>query len=109
MKLKNTSEVAMQWNFKDLIDDAIDDFEDVINDNSGEDPVDLMHEIADASVPVMTYDILQYACHNITLATEKPEIIAFNGESNGVNCIAGRMYEIIFDKLTERFEEMEGE
>ena len=110
MKVNDNSEATMKWNFKDVIDNAIYDFEDAVKEEGVQenmDLVDLVHEIADANTPIMTCDILQYACHNMTLATEEPEICAFNGDKTGVNCIAGRMYEILCEKLTETLDKME--
>jgi hypothetical protein len=38
-----------------------------------EEPHDTIHEIADSSVPVYTYDIVQCAAEDISLATDEPD------------------------------------
>ena len=113
VKENREEETMKSWSFKTIIEEAIVSFRDAIDEEkslgklTNFDPVDLIHDIADEKVPVMTWDILQYALHNITLATIAPEIKAFNGDSTGVNCIAGRMYETISEKLWEVWNEIE--
>lgn len=63
---------------------------------------DLVHEIADSLVPVYSYDIVQYAANDITLATDEPEIgPAFDGSPTPVNIIAANIYERLVTALNE--------
>ena len=88
------------YSIKDLISDACDDFDVVWEGDSDE--WDVMHEIADNSVPIYYWDIAQYAAHNSWLMTKKPEI---NPDGSAHDQIQANIYEAIFDGLTAYYYE----
>lgn len=68
---------------------------------------DVIHEIADGSVPVYTSELLALACEDNGLGTEEPEIgPAFDGSPTPTNIIAANVYERITADLFEHFEEI---
>jgi hypothetical protein len=97
-----------KWNFGFLLDSAREQFVGILEDAKEEDNkkmftqdniLEIMHDITDNILPVMTYDILMYSSNHLELATLEPEILGFNGEKTGVNCIVGNMYEAIMTDL----------
>ena len=63
---------------------------------------DWIHEIADSSVPVYTYDIMECAREELSLATEVPEIgPAFDGSQTASNIVAANIYERVCNHLYE--------
>lgn len=73
-------------------------------------PHDIIHEIADSSVPVYTYDLLQLAANHLELAVDTPELgPAFDGEPTPVNIIAANVFEAITEGLWEEWREIEEE
>ena len=97
-----------KWNFGFLLDSAREQFVGILEDAKEEDNkkmftqdniLEIMHDITDNILPVMTYDILMSSSNHLELATLEPEILGFNGEKTGVNCIVGNMYEAIMTDL----------
>lgn len=77
---------------------------------SGDEPHDVIHEIADSSVPVYTSDLLALANENNALATDEPELgPAFDGMSTPVNIIAANVYEAVEAALCEAWSAMTAE
>jgi len=73
-----------------------------------DEPHDVIHEIADSSVPVDTSDLLALANENNALATDEPELgPAFDGTSTPVNIIAANVYEAVQAALWEAWREIE--
>ncbi len=71
-------------------------------------PHDVIAEIADSSVPVYTYDLMQLAANNISLAVDEPELgPAFDGSPTPVNIIAANIYEAITEGLWDAWREIE--
>ena len=61
---------------------------------------DLVHQIADDSVPIYYVDIVECARNDINLATTVPELgPAFNNESTACNIIAANIYEELVSHL----------
>ena len=91
------------YNLRDMERIAIEDLVTWMNDNPDNDePHDTIHEIADSSVPVYTYDLLQLAADNLNLAVDVPEIgPAFDGSPTPVNIIAANVFEYIEAALWE--------
>ena len=87
------------YNIDDLISDACDEFESEWDGDSDE--WDLMHEIADNSLPIYYWDIAQYAAHNTWLMTEKPET---SPDSNAHDQILANIYEAIHEGLIEHYD-----
>lgn len=54
---------------------------------------DLIHELVDSATPIYNGEILEVAKNNPELATTKPEILAHDGSTTGINCITGRIFE----------------
>ena len=77
-------------------EDWQDTFDEVANFECG----DWIHEIADSSVPVYTYDIMECAMEDMSLATDVPEIgPAFDGSQTAANIIASNIYEKVCNYL----------
>jgi hypothetical protein len=92
---------------EEIVQDAITELKDWLEDNPGDDPADTITEIADSSVPVYNSDLLKLAADNLWLGTDAPEIYAFDGSHTPVNAIAGNVYEHVEAKLHEAYEELE--
>jgi hypothetical protein len=101
----------MSQTLEQLTKDAIEELEDWVESNPGEDATDsAISEIADSSVPIYTGDILAVAASNYFLATDEPEIgPAFDGSPTPTNIIAANIYEHIYQALYERWYELEKE
>ncbi len=87
-----------------LVDIAIGDLKDWAEENPEcNEPHDTIHEIADSSTPVYTYDILKIGADNWQeIALVKPELgPAFDGEPTPVNIMAANIYEHVEGKLWE--------
>lgn len=75
-----------------------------------DEPHDVIHEIADGSVPVYTSDLLQLAAESNELATATPELgPAFDGSPTPVNVVAANVFETIEGALWEEWSEIEAE
>lgn len=73
-------------------------------------PEDTVAEIVDSWVPIYTFDLLQVAAENLTMAVLEPELgPAFDGTPTPVNIIAANIYEalnaVAFDEWTAIQEE----
>ena len=67
---------------------------------------DLVHEIADDSVPIYYYEQIECARDNMDLATTVPELgPAFGGEPTACNIIAANIYEKLVSHLHGVLEE----
>ena len=99
-----------EYNFNFHIERAKEDFRSEIRDIKTDtgikdyEPCDLIHDIADNNVPVMTSELLRYAINHIDFATCTPEILAFDGGTTAVNAIAGNMYELLCEVLSEEWD-----
>src|SRR4051794_33982168 len=73
-----------------------------------DEPNDVIHEIADGSVPVYTSDLLRLAAESNELATVTPELgPAFDGSPTPVNIIAANVFEAIEVVLWEEWRKLE--
>lgn len=70
---------------------------------------DLIHELVDSHCPIYYKDILDCAIDDFSLATEKPEVYAFNGEETAINAIAGNIYQVLVQVAYEEYELAKGE
>jgi hypothetical protein len=69
---------------------------------------DVIHEIADSSVPVYTSQLLDLAAEDNCLATDEPELgPAFDGTPTPVNIIAANVYERLTEVLWEAWHELD--
>ena len=97
------------YNLDDLLEDACESFDndyDWGEDGDNYDDDEVIHEIADNSVPIYYWDIAQYAAHNPWLMTEIPEI---NPNGNAHDQIQANIYEHICQGLYEHIAEKESE
>ena len=93
-----------------LVKDAVEELREWALDNPGEEPHDAISEITDSSVPVYTYDILQCAVDNMSLATNESELgPAFDGSPTPTNIIAANIYEYIHQELWDAWNVYEDE
>jgi hypothetical protein len=78
-----------------------------------DDHPDWISEIADSSVPIHYADLLEMAGNEIWLATEEPEIMAFDGTNTAINAIAGNIYKALEEAMYSEWdyivEELEDE
>lgn len=75
-----------------------------------DEPHDVIHEIADGSVPVYTSELLRLAAESNELATATPELgPAFDGSPTPVNIIAANVFEAIETALWEEWQRIEAE
>jgi hypothetical protein len=94
----------------DLFSNARETFTDNYDPAEGQSDYttdDTIREIADQTVPIHHGDLLEVAMSALWLATEEPEIMAFNGENTAVNAIAGNIYEAIVADLYEYKNELD--
>lgn len=74
-----------------------------------DEPHDVIHEIADGTVPVYPSDLLALACEDVALATDSPELgPAFDGEPTPVNIIAANVFEAIETALWSEWNSLRG-
>ena len=77
-----------------------EDWQDTLDELSNFECEDWIHEIADSSVPVYTYDIMECAMEDMSLATYVPEIgPAFDGSQTAANIVAANIYEKVCNHL----------
>ena len=86
------------YNLDDLLEDACESFDKDYGDmRMGYDDDEVIHEIANNSVPIYYWDIAQYAAHNPWLMTEIPDIMS---DGNAHDQIKSNIYTYIYDELT---------
>lgn len=91
------------------VDDAISELEERFEEIYAEDPDsphDAISEIADSNVPIHYWNILETAREDLWLATEEPELFAFDGKHTAINAIAGNIYQHLEQELWSRWEEL---
>jgi len=68
----------------------------------GEDPQDIIHEVADSSIPVYTRDILELCLSDMSLFTDQPELgPAYDGTPTPHNVVVDNIYERLSTHLSE--------
>jgi len=73
-------------------------------------PEDMVHEIADSSVPVYTYELAKIAQASIDVMLHENELPpAFDGTPTVTNQIATAIYEIVQEELYEKLNELQQE
>ena len=100
------------YNLDDLVVDACESFDndyDWGEDGDNYDADEVIHEIADNSVPIYYYDIGQYAAHNSWLMTEKPESCPGGDAGTAHDQIQANIYEYVLEGLHEHKQEKENE
>lgn len=70
------------------------------------DPGDVISEIAESTVPVYTYNILQCACDNLWLATTEPE---FDAPKTAAEIITINLYTHFEEELYQEWERIQEE
>ena len=96
------------YNLDDLVVDACESFDndyDWGEDGDNYDEDDVIHEIADNSVPIYYYDIGKYAAHNPWIMMNKPEMGSDN--MNALQFIQANIYEYVLNGLYEHKQESE--
>ena len=97
------------YNLDDLVVDACESFDndyDWGEDGDNYDADDVIHEIADNSVPIYYYDIGQYAAHNSWLMTKTPDTMS---DATAMQQILANIYEYVVRGLYEHKQEKETE
>ncbi|MDQ6990127.1 MAG: hypothetical protein Q9M11_00135 [Mariprofundaceae bacterium] len=73
-------------------------------------PEDMVSEIADSSVPIYTFDLIQIAQSSVDVLTHENELPpAFDGTPTITNQIATAIYEIVQEELYEKLYELQQE
>jgi len=73
-------------------------------------PGDTIFGIANSSVPIYDYEILQMAMNDLSLAIDSPESgPAFDGSPSPINIIAGNILEMLRSELWGEWREIESE
>ena len=96
------------YELKDLVIDACDSFDndyDRGEDGDNYDDDEVIHEIADNSIPIYYWDIGQYAAHNSWLMTTKPDCC--NPEANAHDQIQANIAEYVEQGLYEHKQKKE--
>jgi hypothetical protein len=92
----------------DIIKDAIEELKDGWKD--AQYPEDMVHEIADSSVPVYTYQLAQLAAEDVALFTDEPELgPAFDGSPTPANIVAANIYERVSQELFDKLYTLQAE
>ena len=93
------------YSITSLIIDACEEYDDLIDADEYGENEDMIHEIADNSVPIYYWDIAQYAAHNSWLMTTKPDCC--NPEANAHDQIQANIAEYVEQGLYEHKQEKE--
>ena len=81
---------------------GLEDWQETLDEVANFECQDWIHEIADSSVPVYTYNIMECAMEDMALATDVPEIgPAFDGSQTAANIVAANIYERVCNHLYE--------
>jgi hypothetical protein len=97
-------------NLYQIVEDAKCELREWRDDHPDDDePHDVIHEIADGSVPVYTAELLRLAADNIHLAVDEPELgpangCNFDGTPSPINIIAANIFEHIEQALWEEWQ-----
>ena len=93
------------YNLDDLVEDACESFDnDYGEDMEAYGCDEVIHEIADSSVPIYYYDIGQYAAHNSWLMTKTPDTMS---DATAMQQILANIYEYIVRGLYKHKQEKE--
>ena len=104
--------VKHRYELADLITEACDELDDIINDHlntcsddfvNEDDMHDRIHEIADSNIPIYYYDIGRSAGNNSWLMTEIPELTP---EGNAHDQIQANIYQAITEGLHEHLSDI---
>ena len=96
-----------EYYIPDLLEDARDSLKNEYDLLDAQYPIDLIHEVADGSVPVYTHDLLQYGANNFDLMVEVPELgPAFDGSPTPANIIAANIYEAVSNHLHQELDDI---
>ena len=97
-------------NYQEMLNSAIEELKERLQDSPDDDEGDLIHEIADSHVPIYNYNILQMAAENLSLAVDEPELgPAFDGSPTPINIIAANIFEAIEQELWDKLEDIKEE
>jgi len=89
----------------DLLGYVKENIKEAYECDSGADPYEMAHEVADGLVPVYTYDLLMMAADDLMLATVEPENgPAFDGSPTPVNIIAANIYDRLYEEAWEELQ-----
>ena len=107
-------------NIQDILDDALQDFKECFeydweeigwenleeSDIDAElstfmnsDVIDSAHDVADSNTPIYTADLLRVALDDISIATDVPEVLCYDGKPTVVNILSAVIYERIVDHV----------
>jgi len=108
---------------KEILDDALQDFKESLeygweeidwesledSDIDAElstfmncDVIDDAHDVADSNTPLYTGDLLRVALDDISIATDVPEVLCYDGKPTVINILSAVIYERIVDHVCEQ-------
>ena len=91
-----------EWDYENRVLKGENDYTETFDEVANFECQDWIHEIADSSVPVYTYNIMECAMEDMALATDVPEIgPAFDGSQTAANIVAANIYERVCNHLYE--------
>mgnify|MGYP001581457110 CR=1 FL=1 len=95
----------------DMLDSAKEELAERIRDYPDEDPVDMIHEIADGSVPVYFHELIMVceAARGDEWSSLWLEPSEFDGSPTPVNILAGNLYNLVSNALHEYLQAKEDE
>ena len=108
---------------KEILDDALQDFKESLEygweeidwesledrDIEAElstfmnnDVIDSAHDVADSNTPIYTADLLRVALDDISIASDVPEVLCYDGKPTVINILSAVIYERIVDHVCEQ-------
>ena len=108
---------------KEILDDALQDFKESLeygweeidwesledSDIDAElstfmnsDVIDDAHDVADTNTPIYTADLLRVALDDISIASDVPEVLCYDGKPTVINILSAVIYERIVDHVCEQ-------
>ena len=63
------------------------------------DVIDDAHDVADTNTPIYTADLLRVALDDISIASDIPEVLCYDGKPTVINILSAVIYERIVDHV----------
>ena len=63
------------------------------------DVIDTAHDVADSNTPIYTIDLLKVALDDISIASDVPEVLCYDGKPTVINILSAVIYERIVDHV----------
>ena len=66
------------------------------------DVIDTAHDVADSNTPIYTIDLLKVALDDISIASDIPEVLCYDGKPTVINILSAVIYERIVEHVCEQ-------